>query len=417
MKRIAVIGGTVNILHRARKLGVGVVLFHRAGAYDPASRKLCDELVEVDFSDDYPALEREVLARHQARPFDRVMSLTERGLVPAARLNEQLGLGGNLPSVAEILRNKPEMRRILNAAGISPVRYRVVQDPAGLAEFMQEVGGPVIVKPVDGSASEGVFRIDPGMAVDGRWPQFPGGRGGPLLAEEALEGPEFSVDAYSWRGEHHVITITRKLLDDAFLEIGHSMPSRLDPHVAKETTGTVRQMLDAVGLVEGPSHTELRLTPGGPRIIESHNRIGGSRLFELMGLAYDIDLIEMTVAVPLGLMSPPSADPEPMAAAAVRYFVPEPGVVRAIDGTASLPTDGSVGLALGVAVGDAVPHQRTSVDRDRLGCYVVARGSDEDDAIQRCNDVLDSVSIVTSPASAGSRAASDQPLRPVAQPS
>ena len=48
--------------------------------------------------------------------------------------------------------------------------------------------------------------------------------------------------------------------------------------------------LDAVGLVEGPAHTEIRLARNGPRIIESHNRNGGGRINELVRLTFGFDI-------------------------------------------------------------------------------------------------------------------------------
>ncbi|URN18231.1 MULTISPECIES: ATP-grasp domain-containing protein [Streptomyces] len=392
---MAVIGGTINILLRAAALDVSVVLFHKEGAYDPESVKYCTELVHVDFVDDPEALVELVRAHHERRPFDRVMSLTENGLVPAARLNEILGLGGNSLRTAELLKDKVSMRRRLDEEGISPVAYRAVRSRQELDAFRQLIGGPVFVKPVNGSASVAVQRVDTSADAASAWARLTAAGYDEAIAEEFLEGPEFSVDAYSWQGRHTVIAVTRKLLAPNSLEIGHSMPAQLEEDTRSEMTRMVRAMLDAVGLVEGPTHTEVRLTPKGPRIIESQNRIGGSRLYEMMSLAFGIDIIRLAVAVPLGLEPAPEKTPDTLAGAAVRYFTPPPGVVTAITGTEHLPDDGTLRLALGVAVGDTVAEQRTSIDRDTLGCYVVCSGADEADAVARCERALDTVTITT----------------------
>ena len=74
--RIAIIGGAIELLHRARDLGVEVVLFHKPGAFDPRSTDVCEKIVPVDFTAD-PLATHEAVAREPTdRPFDRVMSFS-----------------------------------------------------------------------------------------------------------------------------------------------------------------------------------------------------------------------------------------------------------------------------------------------------------------------------------------------------
>ena len=200
-----------------------------------------------------------------------------------------------------LLKDKHFMRKRLDEVGISPVMHRVVRSAGELTAFWQDIGGPAFVKPVNGAASIAASRVENAQDAEAAWERITESGYLEGLAEEFLTGPEFSVEAYSWHAEHVVLAMTRKLLAANHLEIGHSMPARMDETAKARAQALVKQMLDAVGLVEGPSHTEIRLTPNGPRIIESHNRAGGSRLFEMMAHAVGVDIIKMAVAVPLGL--------------------------------------------------------------------------------------------------------------------
>jgi hypothetical protein len=62
---------------------------------------------------------------------------------------------------------------------------------------------------------------------------------------------------------------------------------------------TAAQAIAAVGATTGCFHTEVKLTPAGPRIIEINGRVGGS-IPELMALATGQSLLEIACRVALG---------------------------------------------------------------------------------------------------------------------
>lgn len=52
-----------------------------------------------------------------------------------------------------------------------------------------------------------------------------------IIAEKFIEGPEVSVEAISWDGQHTILGVTDKITTGypGFVETGHSMPSALAP--------------------------------------------------------------------------------------------------------------------------------------------------------------------------------------------
>ncbi|NBE50755.1 ATP-grasp domain-containing protein [Streptomyces boluensis] len=395
--RIVVIGGIVEILRAAHEAGLEVVLVHNPGGAAPGSEKYCTEILEADFKNDYETVQRLVVERHRERPFDRVFSLTENGLVPAARLNALLGLGGNSVESVRLLKDKAAMRRRLAERGAgTAVRHRVVRSCSELVQFWRELDGPVFVKPTDSAGSIGVFRAADLDGIREGWARLRALGRGEALAEEFLEGPEFSVEGFLWEGRHHVVAITNTLLSDGFYELGHSMPAALPPEVTGQIHEVVAELLDAVGLTEGPTHSEVRLTPSGPRIIESHNRMGGERLHELMEMAFGLDVTRLSVTVPLGIEPLPRMTDLGTRGAAIRHILPAPGRVVAISGveeaTAAAP---ELRIRIGAEVGDSVGAVVDGVTRDRVGCYVLAAGADVAAAEEACAAVLDTVRIDT----------------------
>ncbi|MEU6743415.1 ATP-grasp domain-containing protein [Streptosporangium sandarakinum] len=401
MKSVAIIGGNIKILQRARDLGLHVLLLHdfRNEAFTPRCAELCDDVIDVDFVNDYDAVERVILARHEERPFAGVFSLDEDALVAVARLNQLLSLGGNsLPAVWR-LKDKVQMRDSLRGSDLSPVEYRHVRDGQDLEGFLRSIERTTVLKPIRGCGSEDVFIVNDVRDVERVWQEARARGYTEMLAEEFLEGPEFSVDTFSADGRHVVLAITRKLMRGS-LEIGHSMPSILDAGLADRCSSMVSRFLDLMGVAHGPAHTEIRITADGPRIIESQNRIGGGRLHELMELALGIDVTRMALTVPLGIEPLPEKI-DPVGGAAVRYFLPEPGKVLEVSGLANLPKDDKLQVRISVKPGDDVFEQHTSHDRNALGCFVISGGKDETDAVRRAEHILRSIQITTTPEADG----------------
>ncbi|MER6712824.1 ATP-grasp domain-containing protein [Streptomyces sp. NPDC006129] len=388
--RIAVLAGTPQLVRAARALGIDTVFVHDAAQPAPpvaaeAGTALAAPLADTD------ALHAALAPLHAERPFARVLSLTERGLLPTAAVAERLGLPGNSLHTVGLLQDKRRMRELLNARGIGPVPTTTPRDPAGLAAFCRATGGPVILKPAAGTSSQAVFKVAGPQDAEDVWRAFEAAGGLRPIAEEYLDGPEISVESFSYDGKHTVLAVTDKLVGTAFVETGHTQPSALPAPVLAETAALVRAFLDAVGLTEGPAHTEVKITSKGPRILESHNRIGGDKIRELLRRAYGLDVVALTAGCPLGLLPPPADPPVARRGAAIRFLTPPPGTVRDI----ALPdTDGTTAeIHLDVEVGDRVRPVRSS--QDRAG-YVIADGTDAADAARVCAALAERVRIETS---------------------
>lgn len=382
--RVLLFGGSHQTMRRAGELGIEPVLLQPPTAHDESYRPLVEELHVVDF-DDLPAVLAAARDIHRRLPFDRAHSVMEVGLLAAAAVNEELGLGGNPVSAVRLLQDKDRMRSLTDRLGLSPVAAAVVAGPADICRFAVEHGFPVIVKPVDASGSVGVSRVDGPDDVEPAWSVADALGLERMLVEEYLSGPEISVEAFSFGpGRHHVLALTAKETLPNFVEVGHMVPAQVPADVAAAVTAQVTALLDAVGHRDGPSHTELKLTPAGPRIIESHNRQGGDRITDLVELVHGVDLIKLGLAWATGQLEPWPTAPAADGAAAIRFMTPPPGTVAAITGVdEAREQPGVVGVYLDVEPGDTIREVRSS--RDRAGS-VVARAPDAPTAASRASD-------------------------------
>ncbi|MER5768953.1 ATP-grasp domain-containing protein [Streptomyces sp. NPDC001985] len=412
--RVAVIGGRPAPIAGARELGIDVVLVHEEGAYDVSIAAHCEQILHAPIADGQAILDL-LRPLHEQRPFDRVLTTTEPAAESTGFVVDSLGLPGVSEATARALKDKALTRELLDKHDLSPVRYRRVTSAAEVAAFQAEVGDRIIVKPVDGVASLHIHPVEGPEDAERAWQALRDAEISSVIAEEYLDGPVVSVDSFSHAGRHLTIGYSEYRMNERYVEWEVSTPSRCAvPHLAALRELTPR-FLDAVGLTEGPSHSEFVLTEKGPRVLESHARLAGSGAPELVRRAFGLNLNRMFLTVPLGIDELPLTSPEPLGGAAVRFFTPEPGTIRAVevdddaaDEVRRVPQgevqyvflpyldeflDTEVAAVIGRSEGETVPPLLTVADC--VSGYVIASGRDADDAVAKCEAANDRIRFVT----------------------
>ncbi|MFB7558661.1 ATP-grasp domain-containing protein [Streptomyces brevispora] len=396
--RVLVVGGKAGIVRKAAGLGFEVVHIQKPSAFDPDVVEHCAQLLLVDYQD-VPTVTALVRVLHEQRPISRVFTQTEAAQAVVGHLTEALGLPGNSARTTRLLHDKPALRALLNERGIGPVRTLTGPAHAELRDFVKAHGAAVL-KPTMGSGSLGVRVITSPDEVDGAWAWREEFGLTDFMVEELLVGDELSVESFSAAGAHTVVALTGKETGGGVVELGHVVPARIGDADLAAVRDMVVALLDAVGLVDGPAHTELILTADGPRVVESHSRRGGDRINDLVRLVHGVDLEESTYRLALE-ENPVPAGPAADGAAAIRFLVAEPGVVTSVSGVQEAEAaDGVVQVDVQVAAGDTVHELRWS--EDRCG-YVVARGADTGTAVRRAREAAARIVIATEPAAGGAR--------------
>ena len=213
----------------------------------------------------------------------RVVPGSEFGVDLAERLGEALELPGNVPLAGRPRRDKGAMASRAAAAGLSVPRSQLVTSRAEVSGALDRVGFPCVVKPVASAGSQGVsfcFRRDEVQAVVDRLLGTQDAFGQPidaLLLQEQLTGQQYFVNAVSSAGEHLVHEIWQ---DDRMEHAGHPLYDRqillpAEGALQQEIAAFVRAVLDAVGIREGASHTELFRGPRGCVLVEVGARLEG----------------------------------------------------------------------------------------------------------------------------------------------
>jgi biotin carboxylase len=270
-------------------------------------RELTEHTRVIAVRHDAPDEEWVALARaaHELHPFTRIATFGETDQDRCAVIGEALGITTHSPPTVELVHDKHAMRARLRETGVDTTASALVADVDALTAFVREHGFPCVVKPVAGSGSEGVAVVrqesELASAFERAGARFEGLPDAGVLVEQFHEGPQFSVEAFSELAEHQVVAITRKFSDPTtFVELGHVAPAYLTLEQQEDVHEYVERVLDALGVEFGATHTEIVLTPAGPRVIETHVRMGGD---EIPALAFDatgVDLAEYVVRQTVG---------------------------------------------------------------------------------------------------------------------
>ncbi|AVV41391.1 carboxylate--amine ligase [Streptomyces sp. P3] len=284
-------------------------------------------------------------AVHAVDPFTRIATFGERDQDRCAEIGRALGLHTHSPRTVALVHDKAAMRARLRETGTDPTPSAKVTDLEALRVFVTTHGVPCVVKPTHGSASVGVAVLrsaeehELAAALTRAGGDFYGLSGAGVVAERFHEGPQFSVEAFSEDGEHVCVAITRKYSDpDRFVELGHVVPAPLPPETEDEVRGYVPRVLDALDIAFGATHTEIVLTEAGPRVIETHLRMGGDEIPALVRSATGVDLADLVARQAAGERVLPGlrkelADGRTPAAAAIWFAAaPAAGVLTSVEG-------------------------------------------------------------------------------------
>jgi len=243
--------------------------------------------------------EEQVIARarelHRSNPLDRVECLWEPGVLLAARLRETLGLPGMGVEQAIAFRDKERMKQLLDEAGIRTPRHHRSTTDARCLEAAEQIGYPLIVKPIAGAGSADTYRVETTAELERL---LPGMQHVPEVSvEEFIDGEEFTFDTVcasgkilfrnvSWYRPRPLIARTVEWISPQTVSL-RSPESHPQLRVGLEMGQAV---LRTLGFDTGFTHMEWFLTDSGEAVFgEIAARPPGALSVDVMNVSSGID--------------------------------------------------------------------------------------------------------------------------------
>ncbi len=261
----------------------------------PAAVKpyLRDYLQVPRIMDEADVMER-VSAWLQGRTVDRVLANWEPVVELAARLRERWGMPGMSLDTARGFRDKQLMKERVAAAGIRVPRSRRVKTAHEAREAAEEIGYPLILKPIAGAGSADTYRVDTPPELDHfiaclrLVPE--------VSCEEYIDGEEFTFDTICIDGvpaTESIMAYFPKPLEMRMNEWVSPIGITVRDMAQQKYQGGIalgRKVLTALGMTDGFTHMEWFLTSKGEAVFgEIGARPGGAGIVDQMNFTCDVD--------------------------------------------------------------------------------------------------------------------------------
>lgn len=291
------------LVKKAKELGYEVYCF--AWDKDAVCKEIVNQFYPISITEKDVILEkcREI-------GIDGICTIASDVAAPTvAYVAEKMNLNANSYESACRANNKFEMRIALDKACVPCPKYRCVTDSDALQDA--DLAFPLIVKPSDRSGSLGVAKV---YSLDELKKAVATAVGfsfkGEAMVEEFIEGREISVEFISYHGKHYPLQITDKVTTEAphFVELEHHQPADLSEDIFNEIYRITERALNALGLTEGASHSEFRITPDGRIVVmEIGGRMGGDFIgSDLVQLSTGYDFVKGVIDVAMDSFQPPA---------------------------------------------------------------------------------------------------------------
>lgn len=395
MKKILILGASIwqlPAIKTAKKLGLEVIVadmnpdaigFKEEGV-------ICEIVSTIDTE--------KVLAVAKKHRINGILTVaSDMPMRTVATVCEEMGLVGISKETAFNATNKGAMRKSLAAGGVPIPGFVEVGTKDAYMNAIETLSSPkIIVKPVDNAGSRGVSLLENRDNMEEIHKAYDyakeNSRNGNVMVEEYMEGPEVSVETLSVDGVCHVIQITDKLTTGAphFVEMGHNEPSMLPAEIKKQIEEITKAANKAIGIEFGPSHTEVKITPSGLKIVELGARLGGDFITtNLVPLSTGVDMVECCIKIALG--EKPDLEKKFDKGSAIRYMETGIGTIKEIHGIdEAYEVPGVSWISMIHGVGEKAVEIRNSVER--VG-FVIAQRDTPQEAIEACKEALSKISI------------------------
>lgn len=240
------------------------------------------------------------------RPVDRVETIDEPLIGPAAVIRRALGLPGLTPEQATLCRDKAAMKETLRRHEIPCARSAVVAHGDDVRRFVEVEGYPVILKPRDGFGTLNTFRVESAADLERALGALkPGEQGRTVLVEEFIDGHEGFYDTLTVGGRvahdfiAHYYPGCLEALGDRKIAPQIAVTNRVDAPGYEELRKVGARVIEVLGLDRTATHMEWFYGSKGLRISEIGARPAGERIWDLHARANDLDIYAAWSAVVL----------------------------------------------------------------------------------------------------------------------
>lgn len=314
-------------------------------------------------------------------PFAGVFTAGTDVAYTVASIAAAFGLPGITPDAALYATNKFLMRSRLSEHGVACPRFFQARSVEEACRGARDLGYPLVIKPVDNMGARGVRRIDTEAQLREHFSRSISYSGNytdaAVIIEEYMDGAEISMDTIvDENGDVHLLTIADRhiVFPPYFVEIGHSIPSRLPQEKLNEAFLLMQKAVRAIGITRGAAKADIKITSTGAKIGEITARLSGgfhSQCTE--GLATGMNSTKAALDLALGkALDKKDITPRFSRVAIERAIIPERGTILSVEGVDKARAhEGIHDVIMTKNVGDSVDPLESNIGK--IG-HIIAYG-------------------------------------------
>jgi biotin carboxylase len=253
---------------------------------------VCDFSATIQHNDqlkDQDAAINDTVAQLRALPYNiaAVIPGAETGVELADSLSHRMKLRSNGEAGSLARRNKYHMGEAVRNAGVRAVKQHNCSTIDDMLSFCKTLTGKpfkCVVKPVQSAGTDDVFLCSDIEEATTAFNRIIGKRNGLglinhcVLVQEYLVGKEYVIDKVSKDGVHKLVAIweydKRSINGANFIYFGMKLHPSTDPK-AQQMVAYADLVLNALGIMQGPSHMEIMYCSDGPCLVEVGSRCHG----------------------------------------------------------------------------------------------------------------------------------------------
>jgi biotin carboxylase len=227
---------------------------------------------------------------------DRLEGYLEMLQVPIAEARDALGVDGMRTEAARNFRDKNRMKEVLRKAGVPVARQALVRSGEDARAFVQEVGYPIVLKPLAGLGARNTQRAHDETTLASALNALLPSKDNPAQAEEFVRGEEHTFEAVSiagktvWFSSTEYLPSPLKVIENPWMQYALILPREIDPPHVRAFAAINEKALAALGMKHGLSHMEWFLREDGSAIVsEVGARPPGANIMPLLAAAHGAD--------------------------------------------------------------------------------------------------------------------------------
>ncbi len=284
-------------LRALKGLGVKVSAIGMTGVdkLAPAARHLLDGYRHCDRMLDAAALQK--CAQELATPgFDRIETIDEPLVEPAAALREHFVVPGLPLRTAKLCRDKVAMKAFLRENTIPCAMSASVASAAEAHAFVEREGFPVICKPIAGFGSLATYRCANTKELDAALAKSKPSATNQIAIEEFIEGHEGFFDTMcDEAGVRHEFAAhyypgCLEAAQQRWISPQIAVTNRIESSGYAELRALNRRVVDALGIRNAATHMEWFFGPKGLKFSEIGARPAGEKIWDMYGVANEFDV-------------------------------------------------------------------------------------------------------------------------------